>query len=141
MALLTCPKAMNYYQISHGYYVEKDVLEAATMDNAVEVPESSYDRDTGYNQPLSSKWSWRGKTKDGKDFLAEVDVPNKRLLDKVDVLGTLPWVIRIVIKAFLARPYHYQWLDKVTVRITIDGETKEYQGEALHETTFVNPDS
>jgi len=141
MALLTCPKAMNYYQISHGYFVQGDSLEAATMDNTVTVPESSYDRDTGYNQPHSSVWTWKGKTKEGKDFVAEVHAPHKRLLDKVDVLGTLPWVIRIVIKAFLARPYHYQWLDQVTVKITIDGVTKEYSGEALHETTFVNPDS
>jgi len=141
MALLTCPKAMNYYQISHGYYVQDNELVAATMDNHVDVPESSYDRDTGYNQPHSSKWTWKGKTKDGKDFVAEVSIPHKRLLDKVDILGTLPWVIRIIIKAFLARPYHYQWLDQATVTVTIDGVSKQYNGEALHETTFVNPDS
>ena len=81
------------------------------------------------------------------------------MVDKVDILGHLPWAFRMIIKAFIARPFHYQvlhlhtipifghysdvkhqWFDEAVAKVTIGGETTEIKGKALHEVTFVNPE-
>jgi hypothetical protein len=45
------------------------------------------------------------------EILTEVEivVHPSRLIEKMDILGHLPWAIRMIIKTFIARPYHYQW--------------------------------
>lgn len=67
-------------------------------------------------------------------------VPPTKLIGKVDILAEVPWVIRMIIKAFIARPFHYQWFDEAVAKVTIGDETIEIKGVALHEVTFVNPE-
>jgi hypothetical protein len=138
--LLLTPKQYGKEQVSHGLFVFKNKLTAVTVDNKITYPTTQYDRDTGYDAPTSAEYSWHGKTLDGQDFTAVIKLTPTNLIDKVDILGHLPWAIRMVIKAFVARPYHYQWLDTATATVTIGEETVTVEGKALHEVTFVNPE-
>ncbi|KAL6056224.1 putative cell survival pathways protein [Balamuthia mandrillaris] len=138
--LLLTPKHYNKTVVSHGICVLDNKLLAVTMDNDIVYPTSEYDKDTGYNVPTSAVYTWKGKTLDGEPFSAKIELTPSNLIDKVDILGHLPWAIRMIIKAFVARPYHYQWLDKATATVTIGDKTFETEGQALHEVTFVNPE-
>jgi len=137
---LLTPKQYGKEQISHGLFVYNNKLTAVTVDNKIVYPTAQRDRDTGYDAPTSAEYSWHGKTFEGEDFTAVIKLVPTNLIDKVDILGHLPWAIRMVIKAFVARPYHYQWLDTATAEVTIGGNTFTVEGKALHEVTFVNPE-
>jgi hypothetical protein len=138
--LLLTPRQYNKEKISHGIFVYKNKLTAVTVDNDIVYPTTEYDKATGYDAPTSCEYTWRGKTLDGQDFNAVIRLTPSNLIDKIDILGHLPWAIRMIIKAFVARPYHYQWLDRATATITIGDDTFTVDGQALHEVTFVNPE-
>jgi len=138
--LLLTPRQYNKEKISHGIFVWKNKLTAVTIENDISYPTTEYDRATGYDAPTSCEYRWKGKTLDGDDFTAEINLTPANLIDKIDILGHLPWAIRMIIKAFVARPYHYQWLDRATAKITVGDETFTVDGQALHEVTFVNPE-
>jgi len=138
--LLLTPKQYGKEKISHGLFVYHNKLTAVTVDNDTVYPTTKYDKETGYDAPTDCQYSWHGKTLDGEEFSAVIKVTPTNLIDKVDILGHLPWAIRMVIKAFVARPYHYQWLDQATATVTIGDKTFSVEGQALHEATFVNPE-
>jgi p-aminobenzoyl-glutamate transporter AbgT len=62
-----------------------------------------------------------------------------RLLDKIDVLGELPYLVRVFIQTFITAPFCYQWMDQVgKATITIENETPiEIQGLLFNETSFL----
>jgi len=138
--LLLTPKQYGKEEVSHGLFVHKNKLTAVTVDNSITYPTTQYDKDTGYEMPTSAEYVWRGKTLEGQDFQAVIRLTPTNLIDKVDILGHLPWALRMVIKAFVARPFHYQWLDTATATVTIGEETITVEGKALHEVTFINPE-
>jgi hypothetical protein len=138
--LLLTPKNYGKQEVSHGIFVYKNKLTAVTVDNNITYPSTQYDKETGYEAPTTAEYVWRGKTLDGEDFQAVIKLTPTNLIGKVDILGHLPWALRMVIKAFVARPFHYQWLDAATATVTIGSETIVVEGKALHEVTFVNPE-
>jgi len=138
--LLVTPKQYGKARVSNGMFVFKGKLCAVTMDNDITYPTATYDRDTGYDMPTQTEYSWKGTTVDGKPFQANISITPTRLIDKIDILGHLPWAIRMILKTFIARPFHYQWCDKCIARIQIGDDKLEIPGIALHEVTFVNPE-
>jgi len=137
--LLVTPKQYGMARVSNGMFIFRGKVCAVTMDNDIVYPTSSYDKETGYDAPTSADFTWRGKALDGRPFTARISIVPTRLIDKIDILGHLPWALRIILKTFIARPYHYQWADRATAVITLGDETFNIEGLALHEVTFVNP--
>jgi len=140
MSYVMVPKSHGKATVTHGSFIYKDKVTAITLENEIIVPSSQYDKDTYYEFPTKVEFYWRGKTHSGEPFKAEIKIVPANLLDKVDILGHLPWAIRMIIKTFISRPWHYQWLDKATATITVGDNTFEVSGFALHECTFVNPE-
>jgi len=137
---LMVPKSHGKAKVFQGSFVYKNKITAITLENDIIVATSQYDKETYYEYPTRVEFHWKGKTLDGENFSAEISVVPTNLLDKIDILGHLPWAIRMIIKTFISRPWHYQWLDNTTARITIGEKTFEVSGYALHECTFVNPE-
>ncbi len=138
--LLVTPKAQGKARVSNGMFVYKGKLCAVTMDNDIVYPTTQYDKETGYDAPTQADFTWSGTTVDGQPFKARISLQPTRLVDKIDILGHLPWALRMILKTFIARPYHYQWADKAVAHITIGTESFQISGTALHEVTFVNPE-
>jgi len=138
--LLVTPKTYGKARVSNGICAYKGKIFAVTMDNDITYPSSKYDKDTGYDAPTATEYKWSGKTVDGKDFKCQINIEPKRLIDKVDILGHLPWTLRMLLKTFIARPYHYQWCDETVAHVQIGDEKLEIKGIALHEITFINPE-
>jgi len=134
------PAKYGSFDISYGAFAHKGQLVAVTVENVVEHVDTTPDPDTGYDVPAQKNYTWKGSTLDGeKAFEAYLTVRPEKLCDRIDVLGELPYFLRVIIQALVTKPFLYQWLDRVTARVTIEGEEPfEVTGTAFHECTFLN---
>ncbi|KAI8885118.1 oxidative stress survival, Svf1-like protein [Backusella circina FSU 941] len=131
--------------INQGSLVLNDKLICVSVDNTVELMDLYKDEETEYNIPKKVKCTWKGKTikeKEGdeaKDVDIVMTVPVQNLIDKIDVLGEIPYFIRKLVQTFVVKPYIYQWLDTATAEITIAGEeTIKTEGQIFQELVFVS---
>jgi hypothetical protein len=56
----------------------------------------------------------------------------------VDILGELPYLIRKVLQAFIAKPFSFLYLKTIKATGEIDGQPFEIEGSSYQETTIVN---
>jgi hypothetical protein len=124
-----------------GIIVDGEVLFAgANPDTTVEHTHIKGDTDNDWPEPGALAFTWKGKTKDGKDAYAEIRATLEPRTDRVDVMGELPkFVKQIVAGAAGTKPYIYQYDQKMTLKIKIgDGEEKTEEGRAFCEATFIS---
>jgi hypothetical protein len=138
--VLVTAQQWNMTRVSHGIFVLDGRLKAVTMENDIRYPFTKRDVDTACDIPTAAEFTWRGKTLQGESFEATIALQPNHLIEKLDILSTLPWAIRLLLKAFVARPWDYQWVDRCAARITIDGTSFLVEGLAHHGVTFVNPE-
>jgi hypothetical protein len=131
--------------INQGSLVLNDKLKCVCVDNHVELMDLYKDEETEYEIPKKVKFTWKGKTikENDADEAKDVDivmvVPTTNLIDKIDVLAEIPYVIRKLVQTFVVKPYIYQWLDAATAEITIAGEeTIKTEGKIFQELVFVS---
>jgi hypothetical protein len=105
-------------QVSQGILVTNGAVEAITWTNTTTVHGTAPDTFSGYDIPTSLTHSWTGKTVAGVELEITMNLGTlwrglmlglTRLLDKIDVLAELPYLLRKVIQAFISAPYVYQW--------------------------------
>ncbi|KAH9451636.1 hypothetical protein MJO28_013905 [Puccinia striiformis f. sp. tritici] len=109
-----------------------ELVEAKTVHQAPLL----HDLDTGYQVPSSIKYDWRApilSSASSKSASAQLvlDLGAKRvsdkesyvtkgLVEKVDVMAQIPYLVKKVISAMAgARPYIYTWLNPVSAQITV----------------------
>jgi len=138
-----------------------------------------HDLDTGYQVPSSIKYEWLAPVLSSDDssvspttqsVTAELVLDleakklseresyvSKGLIEKVDVMAQIPYLVKKVISAVAgARPYIYTWLNPVTANISLpnaavsagmtmkpesaDGETSKFtiHGHLFNEATFIS---
>lgn len=113
---------------------------AVILDGSVEAVDPVLDPETDYAYPRELVYRWKGSTVDGRPFSAEARFAPDRIIDKFDVLAHLPWILRVIIKAFIARPYYYLSYQPVTAEVHVGEETYMLAGHAFNEVIFVNPE-
>lgn len=123
-----------------GIAIDGEILFAGASPNTkAEHTEIKGDPDNSWPEPGTVAFTWNGKTKDGKDAHAELRGVLEKRTDRVDVMGELPkFVKQIVAGAAGTKPYIYQWDQKMILKVTIDGETKEEEGRLFMEATFIS---
>ncbi|KAG1056185.1 hypothetical protein G6F43_001909 [Rhizopus delemar] len=131
--------------INQGSLVLNNKLICVSVDNHVELMDLEKDPETEYDIPKRVKLTWKGKTikeqesDETKDVTIVMVVEIKNLIDKIDVLAEIPFVIRKIVQAFVVKPYIYQWLDKATAEITIGDQAKFLtEGRCFQELVFVS---
>lgn len=131
--------------INQGSLVLNNQLVCVSVDNHVELMDLEKDPETEYDIPKRVKLTWKGKTikeqesDETKDVTIVMVVEIKNLIDKIDVLAEIPFVIRKIVQAFVVKPYIYQWLDKATAEITIGDQAKFLtEGRCFQELVFVS---
>jgi len=128
--------------------VSGDVQSRAVHYNTV------LDPDTSYHAPSKLGFYWTapsiihdatGKVK------AELEVETgsghapEGLVEKVDILGEIPWALKQFVHATGTKPYMYQWLKPATLKVTAptqvlggDKESEQIPGNVYVETTFIS---
>ncbi|RHZ56341.1 hypothetical protein Glove_402g19 [Diversispora epigaea] len=97
------------------------------------------DPDTGYNIPEKILYTWEGSTLDtGENFKARMEFDTAVLMDKIDVLNEIPYFLKKIVQAFVAKPYVYQWFNDTIAYIKI-GDKDEFAvpGKLFSEATFI----
>ncbi|RXK37072.1 hypothetical protein M231_05660 [Tremella mesenterica] len=105
------------------------------------------DKDTGYYAPTGISFVWEGDRVDGKGRAGAKVVQEKAgatvgeggLIEKVDVLGEIPLLIRKGLAAVTGtKPYIFQYQNPATLEVTLDGETTPVKGWLFDEATFIS---
>ena len=122
-----------------GVAKEGEMLFAgASPDTIVEHTEVKGDPDNSWPEPGAVRFTWQGKTSDGKEAKAvlEGEIPR---VDRVDVMGELPkFVKQIVAGAAGTKPYIYQYTPKLKLKLDVGGEEIEEEGQLFMEATFIS---
>jgi hypothetical protein len=98
------------------------------------------DKDVDWPEPTSVKYTWTGTTADGKAVTAILEGDLGKRLDRVDVMGELPGIIKsIASQASGTRPYIYQYGAKMPLVLKVEGEEdKTEEGLLFAEATFIS---
>lgn len=63
------------------------------------------------------------------------------VFEKVDILAELPYLIRKILQAIVAKPFTWMWFDQAGIVIAQnDGKQKTFDAFAYHEITHINRD-
>lgn len=128
--------------INQGSLVLNDKLVCVCVDNHLELLDLERDPETEYDVPKRIKLTWKGKTIKEQGEVKDVNITmlgeTKNLLDKIDVLAEIPFVVRKIVQTFVVKPYIYQWLDQVKAEITIGDKTIVTEGHCFQELVFVS---
>ncbi|KAI8920889.1 oxidative stress survival, Svf1-like protein [Powellomyces hirtus] len=122
---------------SEGYIVLDNKTIAVTLDNSTRLLKAAVDSFSGYEIASEAEYTWSGSTKDGKPLLIEMKVPLTHLLDKIDLLGELPYLVRKFIQTCITAPFVYQWFEDATANVTIGDEKFTLNGKVFHENAFL----
>ncbi|KAF2708918.1 survival factor 1 [Pleomassaria siparia CBS 279.74] len=122
-----------------GVTSDKEILFAGTSDLEVKHTETKNDAENEWPVPTSARYSWVGKTSDGKDFSAQV-TGGLGEPDRVDVMAEVPGFVKaIVASAAGTKPYIYQFVrPKLTIEVKIGDEVKKEEGTIFAEATFIS---
>ena len=126
--------------------IVKDGKLLATAVN-VEIEHTESERDSavavGWPRPTAIKFVLQGPKAASKTAEPEVkcELSGKLdfLVERLDVMAELPtFVKRVASGVSGTNPIIYQYFNKLTAKVTVDGETHEEQGHAFSEATFIS---
>jgi hypothetical protein len=105
----TTPPSYGSTVVNVGALIADDKIIFGGATNTVEHTAAEEDAEVRWPEPTAAKYVWKGKTADGKDAVAEWAGPLDKRLDRVDVMGELPGIIKsLASTASGTRPYIYQ---------------------------------
>jgi hypothetical protein len=91
-----------------GVVKDGEILYAGATNTATHVT-SAQDPESDWPEPKTVKFKWNGKTKDEKDFHAELEGALGNRLDRVDVMAEVPGFIKAIAGSVAGtRPYVFQ---------------------------------
>ena len=136
----TTPPSYGETSVTVGGVIKQNqiLFTGASPETKVEHTEVKGDPENDWPEPGAVRFTWQGKTSDGKDAKAILEGDLQRT-DRVDVMGELPkFVKQIVAGASGAKPYIYQYIPKLKLKLDIAGEEVEEEGQLFMEATFIS---
>ncbi len=141
MMNFTTPPSYGETQVTVGS-ITKDgevIFTGSSPDTKPEHTETKSDPDSDWPEPAAVRFTWVGKTSDGKDAKAVIEGSLGQRADRIDVMGELPkFVKQIVQGASGVKAYIYQYTPKMTLKLDIGGEITEEEGLMFTEATFIS---
>ncbi|CAG8623761.1 7556_t:CDS:2, partial [Dentiscutata heterogama] len=127
-------------KVNQGGLILNNKLVGVSVNNEAHFMQTTLDKETGYNIPNRIRYTWEGRTLDTEEnFTARIEIKPKVLMDKIDVLNEVPYFLKKIVQAFVAKPYVYQWFNDATAYIKVgDNEEISYKGEMFSEATFIS---
>jgi hypothetical protein len=91
-----------------GVVSDEEILYAGASTTAEHI-ETAEDTENDWPEPKTIKLTWDGKTKDDKDFHAEIGGDLGPRLDRVDVMAEVPGFVKAIVGSVAGtKPYIYQ---------------------------------
>lgn len=105
----TTPPSYGSTVVNVGGIAKDGELVTAGSSNSATHTSVKQDTENDWPEPSEVRFTWSGKTKDGKSVEAIMEGPLDERLDKVDVMAEVPgFVKKIVASAAGTKPYIYQ---------------------------------
>ena len=107
----TTPPSYANTTVTVGGFIKdgEDQTLGGTATNTVTHVKHKEDPNTNWPEPTAVKYTWEGKTADGKDIKASLDKEFPERMDCVDVMSEVPaFIKKVVAGAAGTRPYIYQ---------------------------------
>ena len=105
----TTPPSYGSTVVNVGGIAKDGEIICAGAANTVTHVETAQDADNDWPEPKSVKYTWSGKSPDGKDVEATLESNLGERLDRVDVMAEIPAFIKSVVGSVAGtRPYVYQ---------------------------------
>jgi hypothetical protein len=124
--------------MTQAILVLNDKAVAAMTTNSTVYNNPQLDSFCGYKIQNSLSHNISGTTFDEKAISIKIALGLGNMLDKIDVLAELPFLIRKFIQAFITKPFVYQWYEPATLNIDIGGSSIVCNGNAFQENTFMD---
>ncbi|ORZ36726.1 oxidative stress survival, Svf1-like protein [Catenaria anguillulae PL171] len=108
-------------------------------EQSLEFPTTAVDATTGYAVPKTFKM--HSVLNNGYTLEASGNLDFGKV-NRIDVLGELPWLVRKAVQYFVSKPFVYQYVDGSAKVVVKDAEGKvvaEEQGVGMFEVSFTNP--
>lgn len=128
------PSSLGSVPVTLGIYVNDGSIKLMTTNCNV-VYSTDTQEENGYKIPSKKSYLIQGTDTEGQPLEIKVEVKAEKLFEKVDILGDLPFLIRKVLQAFIAKPFAYMWFDEASVQAGSHGELK---ARSYHEITYIN---
>lgn len=105
----TTPESYGSTLVSVGGIVKDGEIIYAGPSNTATHLETAPDSENDWPEPKSVKYTWTGKTKDGKDVDALLEGSLGERLERVDVMAEVPGIIKSLAGSIVGtKPYIYQ---------------------------------
>lgn len=105
----TTPPSYGSTLVSVGCIAKDGEIVYAGPTNTATHLESAKDSDNDWPEPKSIKFTWSGKTKDGKEVDAALEGSLGDRLERVDVMAEVPGFIKSIAGSIAGtKPYIYQ---------------------------------
>jgi hypothetical protein len=124
--------------ITQALYVRDGKVVCCTTKASARHLTSEIDSGSSYPIPKTIEYKWEGRTVDGDSFKAASEVTSGTMIARWDILSTLPFLLRKLLQALIAKPFTFHWLDRVKATVEVGSETRVLEGMTFHETTYVN---
>ena len=144
---LRTPQAYGAGWISLGAVIVDGQLVAITSDNTCTPANEAVDTTTGYSLPAATELVLSGVSRPEADqtafppsapFCARMQWDHPSFIDRHDILSSIPWVLRLVVRAFIASPWSYRYYDPAQLTLTVGDAELVCDGMALREFIFLN---
>ncbi|KAJ3075140.1 hypothetical protein HDU98_009094 [Podochytrium sp. JEL0797] len=125
---------------SQGCLIRNGKTIAITTDNRAFHVQTATDSMSKYEVPTQIFAVWKGKTlESGIDVTIEISTMLENSLERIDVLGELPFLLRKFIQTFVTAPFVFSWYErKLVAKITVGDEVSEIEGDAFIECCFLS---
>lgn len=141
------PPSYGEQRSSIGGFVKDNKLISTAVDVKIEHIDCEVD-EVGWSAPKAIKFELDGPKIETPDdeiadekerVLVSVEGDLKRLVDRVDVMAEIPSFIKSIAAGVSgAKPYIYQYYNKMKLTAVINGETIEEEGISFSEATFIS---
>lgn len=129
--------------VSFGMLIQSGSLSGIIPENETTYVDSTFDPFSKYKIPrmLSHEMKCVSLNNE-KKFKLKMDLTLSKMIDKIDILSELPFLIRKFIQTFITAPYVYQWTEHVSTNIlAVDDGSQSHpsiSGNVFQECTFLD---
>lgn len=124
-------------KVVQGVLVMDGVRKAFLLNNDTKYLDSEIDTFSDYLIPHGLTHELTGKTSDGEIVRVKISLGLHTMIDTIDVLAELPYLLRVFIQTFVTSPFVYQWREDTVVEVDIGGKKTTISGKAFQECTFL----
>eukprot|EP00162_Nutomonas_longa_P016717 comp22577_c0_seq1/m.57680 comp22577_c0_seq1/g.57680 ORF comp22577_c0_seq1/g.57680 comp22577_c0_seq1/m.57680 type:complete len:250 (+) comp22577_c0_seq1:1-750(+) len=135
------PKSHDNVEMPNAVLIRGDKMITCGTNAHADMSDLEVDKVSGYSVPQRVTYRFEGLDEHGKKVTITMPVEKTNVVERLDILSTLPWVLKQFIKAFIAKPYFYVMINEIEAVITHETTGEErIKGWIVHEIMYLNPE-